>query len=381
MTVVSSLVTTTLRAWPSSDDVGGLQGQADLFADDLATGEDRNVLQHRLAAVTEARGLDGDGLEGAADLVDDQGGQRLALDVLGDDQQRLAGLDDLLQQRKQILDRRHLRRDEQDVRILEDRFLTLGVGDEVTRDVALVEAHTLGQLELQAEGVRLLDGDDTLVADLVHGLGDQLADLGVAGRDRGGGSDLLLGLDLFGRLEQRLGDLLDGLLDAALQTERVGACRDVAQTLANERLGQHGGGGGAVARDVVGLLGDFLDQLSADLLVRVLQLDLLGDGHAIVGDRGGAPLLLQDDVAALGTQRHLYRVGEGVKAPLEAATGLFVVRNYLGHCEEIPPIRGSHVLWSGAVPATDGWGCAPRVRPLPHRPDLALTGRECQLHF
>jgi hypothetical protein len=39
------------------------------------------------------------------------------------------------------------------------------------------------------------------------------------------------------------------------------------RTLANERLGQHGGGGGAVARDVVGLLGDFLDQLSADLLV------------------------------------------------------------------------------------------------------------------
>ena len=203
----------------------------------------------------------------------------------------------------------------------------------------------------------------------------------VTGRDGGGGSDLLLGLDLFGRLEQRLGDLLDGLLDAALQAERVGTGRDVAQALANERLSQHGGGGGAVACDVVRLLGDFLDQLSADLLVRVLQLDLLGDGHAIVGDRGGAPLLLEDDVAALGTQRHLYRVGEGVQAPLEAATGLFVVRNYFGHCEEIPPIRGSHVLWSGAVPATDGWGCAPRVRPLPHRPDLALTGRECQLHF
>src|SRR6202165_2060537 len=116
--------------------------------------------------------------------------------------------------------------------------------------------------------------------------------------------------------------------------------RDVAQALANERLGQHGGGGGAVAGDIVGLLGDFLDQLSADLLVGVLQLDLLGDGNAVVGDRGGAPLLFQDDVAALGAQRHLYRVREGVEAPLEAATGLFVVRNYLGHCEVIPPIRG-----------------------------------------
>ena len=89
-------------------DVGGLQGEADLFADDLATGQDRDVLQHGLAAVTEARGLDGDGLEGATDLVDHQGGQGFALDVLGDDQQRLAGLDDLLQQRQQVLDGRHL---------------------------------------------------------------------------------------------------------------------------------------------------------------------------------------------------------------------------------------------------------------------------------
>ena len=34
--------------------------EADLFADDLATGEDCHVLQHCLAAVAEARGLDGD---------------------------------------------------------------------------------------------------------------------------------------------------------------------------------------------------------------------------------------------------------------------------------------------------------------------------------
>ena len=82
--------------------------------------------------------------------------------------------------------------------ILEDGFLTLGVGDEVRRDVALVEAHALGELELQAEGVGLLDGDDAFLADLVHGLGDELADGRVAGGDTGGGSDLLLGLDLLG---------------------------------------------------------------------------------------------------------------------------------------------------------------------------------------
>ena len=66
--------------------------EADLLGDDLAAGEDGDVLQHRLAAVAEAGRLDRDGVERAADLVDDQGRQRLAVDVLGDDQQRLAGL-------------------------------------------------------------------------------------------------------------------------------------------------------------------------------------------------------------------------------------------------------------------------------------------------
>ncbi len=78
--------------------------EADLLGDHGGTGEGGHVAEHRLAAVTEAGGLDRDRVEGAADLVDDEGRQGLALDVLGDDQQRLGGarLDDLLQQRQQV---------------------------------------------------------------------------------------------------------------------------------------------------------------------------------------------------------------------------------------------------------------------------------------
>ena len=68
---------------------------------DLAAGEDRDVLQHGLAAIAEARRLHRRDLEAAAQLVDHQGRQRLALDVLGDDQQRLAGLHHCFQQRQQ----------------------------------------------------------------------------------------------------------------------------------------------------------------------------------------------------------------------------------------------------------------------------------------
>ncbi len=226
---------------------------------------------------------------------------------------------------------------DEDVGVLEHGLHTLGVGDEVRRDVALVEAHALGELELEPEGVALLDGDDAFLADLVHGLGDHVADLGVGGRDRGGRSDLLLGLDLLGLLEQLGADGLDGLLDAPLEGHRVGAGSHVAQALADQRLGQHGRRRRAVAGHVVGLLGDLLDQLGADLLVGVLELDLLGDRDAVVGDRGGSPLLLQDDVAALGAEGDLDGIGEDVHAPLEAAPGLLVERDDLGHRVVFPP--------------------------------------------
>ena len=97
-------------------------------------------------------------------------------------------------------------------------------------------------------------------------------------------------------------DGVGGLLDAALEQHRVGAGGDVLQAFVDDGLGQHGGGGGAVAGDVVGLGGGFLEQLGAHVLEGVLQLDFLGHGHAVVGDGGGAPLLVQGDVAALGAE-------------------------------------------------------------------------------
>ena len=238
--------------------------------------------------------------------------------------------------------------------------------------------------------LRLLDGDDAFLADLVHRLGDELADGRVSGGDRGGGSDLLLGLDLLGVVEQLGGDGLDGLLDALLQRHRVGAGGDVAQAFADQGLGQHGGRGGAVTGNVVGLLGNFLDELGPDLLVRVLELDFLGDRHTIVGDGGRAPLLLQDDVAAARPQGHPDGVGEDVHPALEPATRFLVESDQLGHEVLILQIRRVQRAlsrtwirsaawgwsWSAEVPATDE-PQGPRPIGGPdladsHRTDLAL---------
>src|SRR5262249_48681958 len=80
-----------------------LQLDAEVFRDRLAAGEDRDVLQHGLAAIAEARRLDGRDLEAAAQLVDDEGGERFAFHVLGDDDERLAGLHHGFEQRQELL--------------------------------------------------------------------------------------------------------------------------------------------------------------------------------------------------------------------------------------------------------------------------------------
>ena len=62
----------------------------DLLADDRAAGQDGDVAEHLLAAIAEARRLDGEDLDGAAELVDDERGEGLTVDVLADDQRGLA---------------------------------------------------------------------------------------------------------------------------------------------------------------------------------------------------------------------------------------------------------------------------------------------------
>ena len=100
MIVVSSLLMRTFLAVPSMVERHVLELDAEIFADDLAAGDDGDVFQHGLAAIAEARRLHGGNLEAAAQLVDDQRRQRLAFDVFGDDDERLAALDDCLKQRQ-----------------------------------------------------------------------------------------------------------------------------------------------------------------------------------------------------------------------------------------------------------------------------------------
>ena len=181
-------------------DLGVGQLEAHLLGDHLAAGEDGDVLEHALAPVAKARRLDGDAGEGAAQLVDDQGRQGLALDVLGDDQQRPALADDLLEQRQDVLDARDLAAVDEQERVIEHGLHAVLVGDHVGAHVAAVELHALGELEVHAEGLALLDVDHAVLADLLDRVGDDIADGAVAAGDGGDPGDVLLARDLLGLL-------------------------------------------------------------------------------------------------------------------------------------------------------------------------------------
>src|SRR5580700_1342949 len=304
---------------------------AEVFRDRLAAGQDGDVLQHGLAAIAEARRLHGGNLEAATQTVDDEGGERFAFDVFRDDDQRLAGLHHGFEQRQQLVEVGELLLVDQDVGVIEFDAHLVGVGDEVGRDIAAVELHALDDVEFGLERLGFLNRDDALVADLLHGIGEELADLGVAiGGDGADLGDFLVRGDLLGVLDEVGDHGFHRQIDTALQIHRVHAGGNRLGAFTDDRRGQHGRGGGAVAGSIGRLGGDFAHHLGAHVLELVLKLDFLGDGDAVLGDAGGAERLVEHDVAALGAERHLDRVVEDIDAAQHAVAGIDAEFDFFG---------------------------------------------------
>ena len=112
--------------------------------------------------------------------------------------------------------------------------------------------------------------------------------------------DLVLALDRGRHVGQPLHQRGRAQVDALLEQHGVGTGGDVAHPLVHDRLGENGCGGGAVTGHVVGLGGGFLQELRPHVRERVLELDLLGDGDAVVGDGRGAVLLVEATLRPLG---------------------------------------------------------------------------------
>ncbi len=123
----------------------------------------------------------------------------------------------------------------------------------------------------------------------------------------------------------RVGGHLGGLEDAALDQHRIHAGGGVLQAFAVDRLGQHDGGGRAVAGHVAGLAGDHVHELGAHVLEGLRQLDLLGDRHAVLGDpRASRSDFCSTTLRPRGPERRLDGPGQLRQAAADLRAGIHV---------------------------------------------------------
>eukprot|EP00128_Syssomonas_multiformis_P010631 Colp12_sorted_trinity150504_noHs@26170 len=260
-------------------------GLKSLLAQNLGTGEDGHIMECVLAVVAKARGLDGDDLDLTAELVHNDSGKSLAIDILSDNNERLALADGDLKGGDDLLSSGDLLLREKDKGILELSLVALGGGDEEGGDVATVELHTLGNLKLVIKGLAILNGDDTVLANSLHGVGNEVTDLGVAVGGNGGDlGDLLRSGHRARELLKTLDDDINSGLNTTAEIKGVKASGNSLETLLGNSAGKDGGSGGTITSNVIGLGGNILNKTSTDVLILVLKLDSLGHSHTILGD-------------------------------------------------------------------------------------------------
>ena len=130
-----------------------LEFKSELARNDLAAGEDSNIAEHFLSLLAEGRSLDRNHGEGAAQLVQNDGGESLALNILGDDKQLLACLNDLLEHGQDVLHCRDLLVCDEDVAVVKNSLHLLSIGSHVGREIAAVKLHTFNDLGISLGGL------------------------------------------------------------------------------------------------------------------------------------------------------------------------------------------------------------------------------------
>ena len=319
------------------------QQDSKIFGDGFPSGEGCDVLQHGFAPVAEAGSLYGCNLQCPAKFIDDQSSQRFALNIFGNDDERPSAFSDLFEQGQQIFHRTDLLFVDEDVGVLECHFHTLGISHEVRRKITAVELHAFDNFELSLEGPRFFHGNDAVLANLLHGVRDDVAN----GRVVVGGNAADLSDHVAGNRLRKLvqfavrplaalginvaANRIYGFLNPALHGHGISAGCDSPDAFTVDGLSQDGRGCRTVTGNVGRFAGDFADHLCADVFKAVLQFDLFCNGDAVFGDGGRSELLLDDYVATSGPKSHFHRVCQQIHAAQDRLPRLFSVYDLFCH--------------------------------------------------
>ena len=140
-----------------------------------------------------------------------------------------------------------------------------------------------------------LDRDHAFATDLFHSIRDQFADGRVVVGRYGADLRLLLaGRDRPRHLAQRRNGGLYAAVETALDVDRASARRDIANSVSKDRVRQQSRRTRAVADDVTRSLGGLPQHLRAEVFLRVPEIELFGNGNAVVANDRRAPFLLNE---------------------------------------------------------------------------------------
>ena len=207
-----------------------LDFDTEVFADKSSTGKNRDVAKNGAPTIAKPGSFDRHDFENTAHFVDNQGGKRLAFNIFRDDDEFSASLCDLLKHGNHFTDIVELLLIDQDERIVHLGAHVLWIVDEVRRDVALVELHALDEFKRGLGGFSLFNGDDSVFAYFLEGLGHHVADFAIIiGADRGDLSHLFGGGHGLGELGKFFNHFLHGLVDTFFNRHRVGTRGNVAK--------------------------------------------------------------------------------------------------------------------------------------------------------
>ena len=215
--------------------------------------------------------------------------------------------------------------------IIQNSFHFIRIRRHISGSIASVKLHAFHHDQIRLHGLGFFYGDDTLVADFFHRLGDQVANIRIICGDGCNLLDSGRAFDGFGKLFEALDSSLSCSHNAFFQNHGVCARSNILQALANHRLRHEGCRRRTIAGDIIGLGRNFSYQLRAHIFKGVFQLNFLRDGNAVVRDERRAEFFIQHDVSALGPERRLYRISQLIDAALQCAARIFTVFNLFCH--------------------------------------------------
>ena len=221
--------------------------------------------------------------------------------------------------------------------LIEDSLLAIGVGNKEWRCVTLVVGVAFGDFGLHFKALALLYGYDAIFADLGDDISDELTDFSIAS---GNSSDLsnlrIVAFDLLCSSIDAFYNFSASSFDALAEIHWVVTGGDKFVGFSEDIVSKNSNGSSAIASDFVELLCGGLDKLCAHLiaegfLVVIAEIDSFCDGDAIMSNSWSAVAFFDNYVAAFWTEGYLYCVVEGFCAAENFLAGFSIIEYFLCH--------------------------------------------------